>query len=125
MKAKKEKFECDTCGCYFYVKDRNNFMCPNCESECVECKRMFKQERDLQLCDKCVTKFDLDKLWKLHDQNKLEALDFNESKQLREKFRIEKIDKYEKAYHILMEYWDNFGDEDKEDINRELKKIGL
>jgi len=26
-----EKFECDQCGCYFWVDDRNNFDCPNCE----------------------------------------------------------------------------------------------
>ena len=26
-----EKFECDTCGCYYYVKDRSVFDCPNCE----------------------------------------------------------------------------------------------
>ena len=26
----KEKFECGDCGCYFWVKDRNKFDCPNC-----------------------------------------------------------------------------------------------
>ena len=26
-----EKFECDLCGCYFYVEDRNDFECPNCK----------------------------------------------------------------------------------------------
>jgi len=26
------KFECFKCGCYFWVKDRNNFDCPNCET---------------------------------------------------------------------------------------------
>lgn len=30
--AKLEKFECDRCGCYFYVKSRDGFICPNCES---------------------------------------------------------------------------------------------
>ena len=25
------KFVCTDCGVYFYVKDRNNFKCPNCE----------------------------------------------------------------------------------------------
>ena len=57
---------------------------------CLECKKRFYQDRDIQLCDKCVKKFDLDKLWKLHDENKLDALDFNESKTMREKFRIKK-----------------------------------
>tara|TARA_R100000008_G_C3579801_1_gene167687 strand:+ start:795 stop:989 length:195 start_codon:yes stop_codon:yes gene_type:complete len=26
-----EKFECDECGCYYYVDDRDDFECPNCE----------------------------------------------------------------------------------------------
>lgn len=54
---------------------------------CLECKKEFIQERDIQLCDKCVKKFDLDKLWKLHDKNELDALDFNENKYMRERFR--------------------------------------
>jgi len=28
-----EKFECYKCGCYFWVKDRNNFECPNCKNK--------------------------------------------------------------------------------------------
>lgn len=57
---------------------------------CLECGRRFEQDRDIQLCDKCVDKFDLDKLWRLHDKNQLDALDFNESKAMRERFRIKK-----------------------------------
>lgn len=57
-------------------------------SRCLECEVWFKQDRDIQLCDKCVDKFDLDKLWKLHDTNQLDALDFNENKSIRERFRI-------------------------------------
>lgn len=26
-----EKFECYNCGCYYWVKDRDCFNCPNCE----------------------------------------------------------------------------------------------
>lgn len=29
---KLEKFECDKCSCYFHVKSRDGFECPNCES---------------------------------------------------------------------------------------------
>ena len=29
----KEKFECNECGCYYWVKDRNKFDCPNCEDK--------------------------------------------------------------------------------------------
>jgi hypothetical protein len=60
------------------------------ERTCVECGRTFVADRDIQLCDRCIKKFDLDKLWKLHDDNKLDALDFNESKSMRERFRIRK-----------------------------------
>lgn len=31
-----EKFECADCGCYFWVKDRNDFDCPNCETQEAE-----------------------------------------------------------------------------------------
>ncbi len=27
-----EKFECADCGCFYWVDDRNEFECPNCES---------------------------------------------------------------------------------------------
>tara|TARA_Y100000310_G_scaffold335669_1_gene418273 strand:+ start:189 stop:425 length:237 start_codon:yes stop_codon:yes gene_type:complete len=27
----KEKFECGDCGCFFWVKSRDGFKCPNCE----------------------------------------------------------------------------------------------
>ena len=57
------------------------------EAICMECFKSFIQERDIQLCDKCVKKFDLDKLWKLHDKNELDALDFNSNRMLREGFR--------------------------------------
>jgi len=59
----------------------------NNKAICLECRKSFYQERDIQLCDKCIDLFDLDKLWKLHDDNKLDALDFNENKKLREEFR--------------------------------------
>ena len=29
--GEEEKFECDECGCYYYVDDRDDFECPNCE----------------------------------------------------------------------------------------------
>ena len=54
---------------------------------CLECGKEFEQERDLQICDNCVDKFDLDLLWQLHDKNELDALDFNESASMREHFR--------------------------------------
>lgn len=28
----KEKFECSECGCFYWVKDRNDFECPNCNN---------------------------------------------------------------------------------------------
>ena len=58
-------------------------------ARCLECGEMFYQSRDLQVCDNCVGLFDLDKLWGLHDNNKIDALDFNESVEFRNKFRRE------------------------------------
>lgn len=57
-------------------------------SKCLECNSWFLQDRDIQLCDNCVGKFDLDKLWKMHDNNLLDALDFNEHDLFRKRFRI-------------------------------------
>ena len=56
-------------------------------SSCLDCKERFLQERDIQLCDDCISNYDLNKLWDLHDNNKLCALDFNESESMRTKFR--------------------------------------
>ena len=59
----------------------------NNECLCVECEEVFECDRDIQLCDDCLEKFNLDKLWKLHDENKLCACDFNENSKMREEFR--------------------------------------
>lgn len=32
---------------------------------------------------------------------------------------------YRKAYHILMDYWGNLPDEDKPEIDKRLKEVGL
>ena len=56
-------------------------------AQCLECKKMFEQERDIQLCDKCIDKFDLESLWINHDENKVDTLDFNESASIREQYR--------------------------------------
>jgi len=36
----------------------------------------------------------------------------------------EEENKYEKAYNLLMEYWDSIPDEDKEELDKELTKLG-
>ena len=38
MTEAKEKFECADCGCFYWVKDRDNFDCPNCEQKIKEAK---------------------------------------------------------------------------------------
>jgi len=60
----------------------------SCEAACLECGKKFLQSGNIQLCKDCVDKFDLEALWNLHDTSQLDALDFNESKTLRERFRI-------------------------------------
>ena len=38
---------------------------------------------------------------------------------------MSELDNYKKAYNILMEYWDSLPDEEKPDIDRQLKELGL
>ena len=84
MKTEKDKID-------DFIQDPNYRNNPqreiNDEAACLECGQIFIQERDIQLCDKCVKLFDLNKMWTLHDKNELDALDFNESKKMREMFR--------------------------------------
>jgi len=54
---------------------------------CLECDKPIKVETDIQLCQECMEKFDVEQLWNLHDKNKLDALDFNENESMRERFR--------------------------------------
>jgi len=58
--------------------------------KCLECKRVFRCETDIWLCQKCMKLFDTDRLWAEHDNNKIDALDFNENKSIREKYRVRK-----------------------------------
>lgn len=54
---------------------------------CVECGQKADEERDIALCEDCVNLFDLETLWNKHDRNELDAIKFNESENLRERFR--------------------------------------
>jgi len=38
--------------------------------------------------------------------------------------KLENKSDYKKAYNILMDYWDSFPDEEKEDIDERLKECG-
>ena len=60
--------------------------CPK-NSLCLDCLEEMEIETDLQLCQTCMKNYDVDKLWALHDNNELDALDFNEHPQMREKLR--------------------------------------
>ena len=37
---------------------------------------------------------------------------------------LEGLIKYQFAYNLLMKYWDYIPDEDKQDVDKELKKMG-
>lgn len=63
--------------------------------------------------------FDTDKLWRLHDSNKLDALDFNESSELRERFRIKKL-----HIEVLFEsYFRKLDNKNQEDLLNLLENI--
>ncbi len=38
---------------------------------------------------------------------------------------LKKADNYEKKYHLFMEYWDSMPDEEKANIDKRLKRVGL
>ena len=59
------------------------------ELNCLECKKTFELKWDLWVCEDCMELFDTEKIWRQHDNNELDALDFNESQSFREKYRIE------------------------------------
>ncbi len=70
-----EKFECGDCGCFYWVKDRNDFDCPNCE------------QIDLWLkADEENRKHNIDKALKLKDEfhQKYIMLDKKDQKNLNE-----------------------------------------
>ena len=36
-----------------------------------------------------------------------------------------KINKYKEGYYLLMEFWDSLPDEEKEELDKKLIKLGL
>lgn len=58
----KVKFECGDCGCYYWVNDRNNFVCPNCEDKkvCLGCgSNNLMEYEDIgegKFCEDCFNK---------------------------------------------------------------------
>lgn len=55
---------------------------------CLDCLEEMEIETDIKLCQKCMKNYDTERLWKDHDKNKIDALDFNESEQMRNKYRL-------------------------------------
>ena len=62
----------------------------NCN--CVNCNILFDCQTDIMLCEDCQALFDLDKLWLDHDNNLIDALDFNENENIRNKYKLEAQD---------------------------------
>ena len=62
----------------------------NCN--CVNCNILFDCQTDIMLCEDCQKLFDLDKLWLDHDNNLIDALDFNENEKMRNKYKLEAQD---------------------------------
>lgn len=61
-------------------------MKPEDSSRCLHCGELFTQERDIQLCDNCIPLYDLELLWKHHDEREIDALDFNEEQSIRDAY---------------------------------------
>lgn len=56
--------------------------------------------------------------------SKLELTDDEQTKVMAKMGAI-RDERYEKAYHILMEYWDSFDNEQKVQIDKELTRLKL
>ena len=54
---------------------------------CIDCKKALQIETDIQICMTCMEHYNIDKLWQDHDNGKIDALDFNESEDIRKKYR--------------------------------------
>lgn len=58
---------------------------------CVHCGKEYREEEtDIQLCENCKSLYDLDRLWKDHDENKICAIDFNDYSEFRKQYLKEK-----------------------------------
>jgi len=75
---------------YKHLKKKREVKIKFKKSLCLDCFKEIEDETDIQLCQECMKNYDTERLWKLHDNNELDALDFNESPQMRERFRIRK-----------------------------------
>lgn len=54
---------------------------------CVDCSGELDGSTDIQLCNSCTENYNMDRIWALLDENKLEVLEFNEKTWIREQFR--------------------------------------
>ena len=42
-----EKFECGDCGCFYWVEDRSNFDCPNCDQTEINLNQITMKVKEL------------------------------------------------------------------------------
>jgi len=51
MHRELEKFECADCGCHFWVPNRNDFDCPNCDAMAyaMGLEEIIKDEKDVTI----------------------------------------------------------------------------
>jgi hypothetical protein len=68
-----------------FIKKRNRMICLECEKEIPQ-----DEEVDLWICQLCVDKFNLNRLWEEHDLGLIDALDFNKNKSFREKYKLKR-----------------------------------
>lgn len=54
---------------------------------CLNCGGEIEVPTDLQLCQDCMDNFYIATLWELHDNSKIDALDFNSNEKLRKLFK--------------------------------------
>ena len=70
-------------------------------------------------------KTSIEKVFKAIDKLAHDFSNVNFVKYGRLKNKFLKLPDYERAYCILMEYWDSISDEEKPRVDKELKRCGL
>jgi len=76
-------WECERCNTVVHPENDEDY-----HSACLDCGEEMEEETDIQLCQPCMVHYDVDLLWEMHDNNEIDALNFNESPRMRKDFML-------------------------------------
>ena len=96
---------------------------------CLNCGKKISEFNISGMCRKCNHK---EIKWRYRQTEKGAMIHKISKKKYNEKLKMKKQKEYEKeykrykkAYEILMEYFDSISDEEKPEVDKQLKRLGL